>query len=482
MSFLAWWRVVIAGVHHEEVVATVREDAGWSSHFAFMTLMSAGIAVLGLLLSSPAVVIGAMLISPLMGPIIGLGFALATFDSVEMQRAIKALVLGVALAIAFCALVVILSPLRTLTDEIAARTRPNLFDLLVALFSGLAGTYAMIRGRHGTIVGVAIATALMPPIAVIGYGLATQNWAVVGGSSLLFFTNLMTIAAAAAVLARVYGFAPNLSPHQSRLQVTLVMLILAGLAVPLGLSLKRIAWEALASRQARDIISKNFGPKSRLSDLQINYQSDPIEIEATVLTPRVDRTAGKSLTERLSERLGRRVDLSIDQLRTGGSDSDALELAKAKGADAERSADRVAERLAIVAGVDADQVLLDRVQRRANVRAAMLPGATLQTYQELETRVAAVEPGWSIALIPPVLPLGNVETKEGAVTESGTKSMMTAIWAAKRLRLPITVSGGDEKRRAAIAQQLSQGGADTRIIEKGGGAVKLDWLVPSQQE
>ena len=80
IPFLAWWEQVTASVNRRDVVARVREDGGWSSHFAFMTLMSAGIAVLGLLLSSPAVVIGAMLISPLMGPIIGLGFALATFD------------------------------------------------------------------------------------------------------------------------------------------------------------------------------------------------------------------------------------------------------------------------------------------------------------------------------------------------------------------------------------------------------------------
>ena len=152
-AFLHWWKEqVVASVEHRAVVEKVHEDAGWSSHFAFMTLMSAGIAVLGLLLSSPAVVIGAMLISPLMGPIIGLGFALATFDSVEIRRSVRALAVGVVLAVGFCALIVLVSPLQTVTDEIAARTRPNLFDLLVALFSGLAGTYAMIRGRHGTIV------------------------------------------------------------------------------------------------------------------------------------------------------------------------------------------------------------------------------------------------------------------------------------------------------------------------------------------
>jgi uncharacterized hydrophobic protein (TIGR00271 family) len=219
MGFRQWWSDHVAvSVDHRGVVETVQEDGGWSSHYAFMILMSAGIAVLGLLLSSPAVVIGAMLISPLMGPIIALGFALATFDSVELRRSLRAVALGVLLGVAFCALIVLLSPLQTVTSEIAARTRPNLFDLLVALFSGLAGTYAMIRGRHGAIVGVAIATALMPPLAVVGFGLATANWTVLAGSFLLFFTNLMTIAASAAVLARLYGFAPGLSPQQTRLQ------------------------------------------------------------------------------------------------------------------------------------------------------------------------------------------------------------------------------------------------------------------------
>ena len=117
--------------------------------------MSAGIAILGLLLSSPAVVIGAMLISPLMGPIVGLGFGLATFDGTRSGGQPLALSApGVVLALVFCSLfIALLSPLRLVTSEISSRTRPNLFDLLVALFSGLAGTYAVIRGRHGAIVG-----------------------------------------------------------------------------------------------------------------------------------------------------------------------------------------------------------------------------------------------------------------------------------------------------------------------------------------
>ncbi|WP_459663371.1 DUF389 domain-containing protein, partial [Novosphingobium sp. 11B] len=109
-------------------------------------------------------VIGAMLISPLMSPILGLGFSLALFDFSEMRRALTALAIGGGAAVLFTALIVALSPLQAPTSEIIARTRPNLFDLAVALFAALAGTFAIIRGRGDTIVGVAIATALMPPL------------------------------------------------------------------------------------------------------------------------------------------------------------------------------------------------------------------------------------------------------------------------------------------------------------------------------
>ena len=107
---------------------------GGAPRYLFMTAMSAGIAMLGLLLSSPAVVIGAMLISPLMGPIIGLGFALATVDAHQIRRAGIALVGGALFAVLFCALLVLVSPLQNVTTEIAARTRPNLFDLVSRCF------------------------------------------------------------------------------------------------------------------------------------------------------------------------------------------------------------------------------------------------------------------------------------------------------------------------------------------------------------
>ena len=481
-----WWRrCVIDTVDHRSVIEKVHEESGWSAHFAFMTVMSAGIAVLGLLLSSPAVVIGAMLISPLMGPIIGFGFGLALFDFQDIKRAMFPIVAGVAMAVLFCTLIVALSPLQTVTSEIAARTRPNLFDLMVALFSGLAGTYAMIRGRHGTIVGVAIAVAVMPPLGVMGFGIATFNWTVFWGSSLLFFTNLMTIGISAAVLARLYGFGHKLSPRQTGLQATLVIGTFVALAVPLGISLRQIGWEAVASRYSREIIDAQFGGHARVAQLEIDYDSRPIRVSATIFTPTYQASAEREASRLLGAVLKRPVEVNLEQFRVGSADAEASQLAAARsGAGVERNTARVAERLALVAGVSPDRILIDRGGARAVVNAAPLPGATLETYRALEARVAAAEPRWEVNLRPPAAPLPEV-TLDGIEPDArGREAIATAIWGASRLRLPIGVSGARADQVEAVVAALNEGGAAAQAVPGGGeaGTTRLRWLVPASAE
>jgi uncharacterized hydrophobic protein (TIGR00271 family) len=166
-------------------------------------LFAAGIATLGLVLNSPAVIIGAMLISPLMGSILANGLALATGDIILAIRAIFNLVLSCGLAIAFAFLVVLILPAKEMTSEILARTQPNLLDLAIALFSGAVGAVAICKEAKGVVTsvpGVSIAVALMPPLCVVGYGMGTvftfnseTGFAVARGGGLLFFTNLVAI-------------------------------------------------------------------------------------------------------------------------------------------------------------------------------------------------------------------------------------------------------------------------------------------------
>jgi uncharacterized hydrophobic protein (TIGR00271 family) len=474
------------------VIARITAESGWSGRYLFMIAMSAGIAVLGLLLSSPAVVIGAMLISPLMSPILGLGFGLTLFDFAEVRRALGALGGGVALAIAFTALIVLVSPLKEPTAEILARTRPNLFDLLVALFAALAGSFAIIRGRGETIVGVAIATALMPPLATVGYGLATWNMAVLGGAFALFVTNFVTIALSATVMARLYGFGHTLSPRQSWAQVTILFAVFVAMAVPLGFSLTRIAREAVAVAQVRSLLGERFGDRSRVTQLAIDFAAHPIAVRAVVIAPRDQATRNAAVRAELAAALGQPITLQLDQvlLQPGSSALDAqrteLEQAKAAEASAEHEA-IVAHLVALVAGVTDDQVTIDHTHQRAQVTARPLPGATLISYRALEQRASAAEDGWAVIVVPPLQPLPEIAFADDvdSLDDGARAAVETSVWAAKRwnvaaLGVPGLPAGPppakprlDQRRALAIAGLLAHDGLRAEPLPAAGQRFRL---------
>lgn len=446
-----WWRrAVVGSVDHAEVKTRIEEESGWSPRYAFMITMSAGIAVLGLLLSSPAVVIGAMLISPLMSPILGLGFALALFDLAEARRALIALAIGTALAVAFTALLVLLSPLKAPTAEILARTRPNLFDLLVALFAALAGSFAVIRGKGETIVGVAIATALMPPLAVVGYGLATWNMPVLGGAFALFVTNFITIALSATVMARFYGFGHRLSSQQSWAQTIVLLLVFVAMAIPLGFSLSRIAGEAVMATQVRAFLSDRFGEKARVTQLDIDFDSDPLLVRSVVIAPRASAIANAPLQKALSDRLGRPVSLQVDQVLldpgAGTIEAQRAEIQRALTATAAENAEaqRIATLMAIGAGVAPDDVTIDRDHHRATARASALPGATSATYRALEERLADSARDWQIILVPPFggFPQIRFSGASDGLDDAAREAVLLSAWEAKRWNIAVLAVPG----------------------------------------
>jgi len=178
--------------------ATLKDVVYWLQIF-----FSAGIATLGLVLNSPAVIIGAMLISPLMNPILASGLALATGDIVLGLRSFFNVFLSCLAAIGFAVFLVVILPFREMTTEIAVRMQPNVLDLIIALFSGAVGSVAICRDVKGVVTsipGVAIAVALMPPLCVVGYGVGLMlafdtatGWRIASGGGLLFLTNLVAI-------------------------------------------------------------------------------------------------------------------------------------------------------------------------------------------------------------------------------------------------------------------------------------------------
>jgi len=489
-----WWRrAVVDTIDHLKVVDRIVEDSGLTPRYLFMTMMSAGIAVLGLLLSSPAVVIGAMLISPLMGPILGVGFGLAMFDFTELRRALQAFALGCLVAVLFTALIVLVSPLQATTSEIMSRTRPNLFDLLVALFAALAGTFAIIRGRGETIVGVAIATALMPPLAVIGYGLATWNFPVLLGSLALFGTNFLTIALAATVTARLYGFGHHLSRKQTMMQTSVLLLAFVAMGVPLALALGQIAREALFVSQVRSVLAERFGPNSRVTQLEVDFHQTPWAIRSVVIAPRSEAEGTARLREHLQERLGRRVSLQLNQILVDPSQGDqaereALDAANALALDGNEPGAQVAELLALAAGVPEDRVTIDRRRQRAVVAATALPGADLATYYALERRAAAVADGWTVEIVPPAGPLPAIEFADGddELTGPALQSATLAAWAARRWNiaalavpgLPASEQTPDQpglvaRRAIAVAELLEAQGVSAVTAPATGAVIRL---------
>ena len=439
----AWRRrAVIGQVDHPFVLERVHADSHWSARFAFMITMSGGIAILGLLLSSPAVIIGAMLISPLMGPIIGLGFALAVLDWQEVRRSLVALAGGTLLAVGFTAGVVVLSPLQDITPEILARTRPNLFDLLVAIFSALAGGYATVRGRGETIVGVAIATALMPPLAVVGFGLATGNMLIFGGAFTLYLTNFIAIALSAMMVARFYGFGARLSPRQTQQQVIGLALVLIALTVPLALSLRQIAWEAWAARTIRSAVEAEFGEGSRVASLDPNFAGEEVRVRATVFTETLRDKAAVDLERRLSARLQRPVRLRMSQILVNQGNNRA-ELDRARSAEAEARNDKLARadmaaRLSLVANIPVDQVLVDPVARLATAQVA--GNRPLAELMAAEQRLSEDSPGWTVRIVPPPGPLSGLDLgdedlsgREGAEpTPEAARQADAMAWALSR--------------------------------------------------
>lgn len=192
----------------DATIEAIKADIPFKGATAWILIFAIFVASIGLNVSSTAVVIGAMLISPLMGPILGIGMSLAINDIDTLKSAFINLLVMVFLSVLTAYLYFWLSPLTELTPELEARTRPNILDVLVAIFGGLALIVA--RTKKGTIsaviLGVAIATALMPPLCTAGYGLAVGNMAYFTGAMYLFTINTIFIALATFLVLKILRF------------------------------------------------------------------------------------------------------------------------------------------------------------------------------------------------------------------------------------------------------------------------------------
>ncbi|MCE7858942.1 MAG: DUF389 domain-containing protein [Chloroflexi bacterium CFX2] len=279
----------------EKIVKDIAESASPAFDFFLLVVLSCSIATMGLVTNSPAVIIGAMLVAPLMSPIIGLGLASITGKARLAESALLALALGGGLAVLLSTIMTLVNrslpfvALYELPGEVMARTHPSPIDLVIALAGGLAAAYAMTRPNiSAALPGVAIATALMPPLCTVGIGLALENWSVAGGALLLFVTNAITIAFAAALVFFLQGFAPRRRSEEQN--ATRSLLIAAGLTltllIPLSYYSVKFFNEANENRSIQEIISNEVGRVngSELIDLDVQRIGDGLDMVITVRT------------------------------------------------------------------------------------------------------------------------------------------------------------------------------------------------------
>jgi uncharacterized hydrophobic protein (TIGR00271 family) len=192
---------------YEKAISTISDGVSLQGHNLWLLLCSTMLASIGLDTNSTAVIIGAMLISPLMSPILGVGLSTGTHNKSLLIRSLRDLLLAVIISLAVSVIYFIISPLGEPTAELQARTYPTLLDVLIALFGGVAGIIAISRKQQlNAIPGVAIATALMPPLCTAGFGIATQHWEYFLGAFYLFFINAVFITLATYIFVKYLEF------------------------------------------------------------------------------------------------------------------------------------------------------------------------------------------------------------------------------------------------------------------------------------
>ncbi|HSG26328.1 MAG TPA: DUF389 domain-containing protein [Anaerolineales bacterium] len=330
-----YWRKLLPPVTIErvaEVQLQLRESSAPDFDYFVLVLLSCMIATFGLLIDSAATIIGAMLVAPLMSPILGIGLASIRGDTNLLKDAGTALLRGALLAVLLSTLITWINSLlpfvsnQDLPMEVLSRTRPSPIDLGVALAGGLAATFALVQPNlSAALPGVAIATALMPPLCVVGVGLALGRWDVAEGALLLFVTNAVTIAASSTFLFYITGFSlgrkqgDRLIPRSLQVSILLIVVLMA----PLGWQSYVFVQEASFTRELEQVVRQEVENVGATLD-KFSWQEregDVLVMDITVLVSESLRYANSvDLQEAIATRLQRTVQLKINQVNAAQLD------------------------------------------------------------------------------------------------------------------------------------------------------------------
>ena len=267
----------------KETFVTLKENAKSNQPYLVLMVLSTLLATVGLFANSTPVIIGAMILAPLMAPIISLSMGLLRQTPELIFNASKTLVVGISVSLLFATLFTMLMPLQSLNNEISARLSPTILDLGVAIISGIAGAYANAKSEVAkSLAGVAIAVALVPPLAVSGIGIGWMDWHVFYGAFLLFVTNLVGIILAAAATFLLMGFSP-FRLAQKGLLVSTVFVV--AVSVPLVLAFNSMVQEQRLVNALEVLHCEQLDTPVDIKEVRIQ-SGTPLKISATLLANR----------------------------------------------------------------------------------------------------------------------------------------------------------------------------------------------------
>lgn len=263
-------------------VDSIRNGVEFKGTNLWILIFATFIASLGLNVNSTAVIIGAMLISPLMGPIMGVGLAIGQNDFELMKRSLKSFMVATLFSVVTATLYFLFTPLDEVQSELLARTSPTIYDVFIALFGGLAGIVALATKEKGNVIpGVAIATALMPPLCTAGFGLATGNLLYFLGAFYLYFINSVFISLATFLGVRFMHFKRKqfVDKEREKMVKRYIIWITIGTMCPAVYLTYNIVRETFYQTSANNFISHELQfPDTQVLNREINYSDKTIKV------------------------------------------------------------------------------------------------------------------------------------------------------------------------------------------------------------
>lgn len=309
-----------------KIIADLRDDSKANFDYLILIALSSSIATLGLLADSPAVIIGAMVVAPLMSPILAIGLGTTTGDRKILKDALLTLIIGAVLSIVISVILTWINDelpfisLHQLPGEVMSRTRSSPVDLTIAIAGGLAAAYATTRPKlSAALPGVAIATALMPPVCVIGVGLAMQNWQVASGAGLLFLTNAVAIAFASGLIFLMRGFSKEQRFSNAKVPATLWVstILVIALLIPLTFFSLRLIQQVEETRFINEVVEREVAllPNAQLEETGFVNGPEVLELRLTLHTSRsLSWQEIVSLQEAIAVGLDQPVSLKVEQV------------------------------------------------------------------------------------------------------------------------------------------------------------------------